>query len=309
MKNLLFHRNWRGFAGGHLKVWEYFNHTKESTLYEPEIYLSPHSLRDQANPWIANAENVVNEWKPSEADALFLAGLDWKNVPENYDKPVINLVQSLRHALPGDPRRAFLRRRATRICVSRQVAEAIVSTGEVNGPVVTIPNGVNLARLPHPAEERDITVLIAGYKEPDFAEGLSDLLHTSGIHALCLTRQLPRSEYLSLVARSRVTVFLPNRLLGEGFYLPALEGMALGTLVVCPDCVGNRDFCIHGNNCLMPEYATVALNESCIEALNYDASQISSIQKNSWLMACLYNFEAEAKAYLKILESLASAYA
>ena len=50
------------------------------------------------------------------------------------------------------------------------------------------------------------------------------------------------------MARARVTLYLPNRL--EGFYIPALEGMALGTLVVCPDSVGNRSYCRDGENCL-----------------------------------------------------------
>jgi len=290
-----------------LKVWDYFKHTKESALFEPEIYLSSSSLRDESNPWIAGGKKVLNQWEPCKADALFLAGLDWLVVPEDCDKPVINLVQGLRHAFPEDPRYAFLRRRATRICVSRQVADAIVSTGQVNGPVFTIPNGLDLVNMPKPASERDIPVLIAGYKEPNFAEALSGLLRTSGLNALCLTRQLPRSEYLSLISRSRVTVFLPNRLLGEGFYLPALEGMALGTLVVCPDCVGNRDFCIDGNNCFMPDYSPNALSAACLEALNLDVAQINSLQKNGQMMAGLHNVEAERKSFLGILESFACA--
>lgn len=307
MRKLLFHRDFRGFAGGHLKVWDYFKHTKESAFFEPEIYLTPFSLRDALNPWFAGGEKALTEWKPGEADALFLAGLDWLAVPEDCAKPVINLVQGLRHALPEDPRYAFLRRRATRICVSRQVADAIVSTGQVNGPVVAIPNGLDLANLPVSASERDIPVLIAGYKEPNSAESLSDSLRTRGIPAFCLTKKLPRSEYLSLVARSQVTVFLPNQLLGEGFYLPALEGMALGTLVVCPDCVGNRDFCIDGYNCFMPEYSTLALSAACLEALYSDAAKIHSLQTNSRLMAELHKLEAERKSYLGILEALACA--
>ena len=38
----------------------------------------------------------------------------------------------------------------------------------------------------------------------------------------------------------------------EGFCLPALEAMASGTAVVCTDAHGNRDFCVDGDNCLMP---------------------------------------------------------
>jgi GT2 family glycosyltransferase len=39
----------------------------------------------------------------------------------------------------------------------------------------------------------------------------------------------------------------------EGFALPPLEAMATGAPVVCTDAHGNRDFCIDGENCLMPE--------------------------------------------------------
>jgi GT2 family glycosyltransferase len=38
----------------------------------------------------------------------------------------------------------------------------------------------------------------------------------------------------------------------EGFCLPVLEAMASGTPVVCTDADGNRDFCVDGENCLMP---------------------------------------------------------
>ncbi len=304
MRKLIFHRDFRGLTGGHLKVWDYFKHTKESAFFEPEIYLSPISLSDALNPWIAGGEKVSNQWNPGLADALFLAGLDWLAVPDDCTNPVINLVQGLRHALPEDPRYAFLSRRATRICVSQQVADAIVSTGQVNGPVFAIPNGLDLANLSVPVKEQDIPVLIAGYKEPHFAEVISDSLRTRGIPVFCLARKIPRSEYLSLVARSQITVFLPNQLLGEGFYLPALEGMALGTLVICPDCVGNRDFCIDGYNCFMPEYSIQALSAACLEALHLDRAQIHSIQKNSRTMAESHNLEAEKKSYLGILDAL-----
>ena len=41
-------------------------------------------------------------------------------------------------------------------------------------------------------------------------------------------------------------------LVHEGFCLPALESMATGGAVVCTDAHGNRDFCVDGENCLMP---------------------------------------------------------
>ena len=38
----------------------------------------------------------------------------------------------------------------------------------------------------------------------------------------------------------------------EGFCLPVLEAMACGVPVVCTDAHGNRDFCVDGENCLIP---------------------------------------------------------
>ena len=39
----------------------------------------------------------------------------------------------------------------------------------------------------------------------------------------------------------------------EGFALPPLEAMATGAAVVCTDAHGNREFCLDGVNCLMPD--------------------------------------------------------
>ena len=51
---------------------------------------------------------------------------------------------------------------------------------------------------------------------------------------------------------NRATVFVQTSR-HEGFCLPPLEAMATGGAVVCTDAHGNRDFCVDGVNCLMPE--------------------------------------------------------
>jgi GT2 family glycosyltransferase/glycosyltransferase involved in cell wall biosynthesis len=52
----------------------------------------------------------------------------------------------------------------------------------------------------------------------------------------------------------------------EGFALPPLEAMATGGAVVCTDAHGNRDFCVDGENCLMPE-PTVAAVSAALQRL------------------------------------------
>jgi hypothetical protein len=283
-----------------LKVWDYFQHTKSSGIFKPIIYMTPDSLRDESNPGVASGERISHEWNPHGADALFLAGMDWRAVPENYNKPVINLIQGLRHARPEDPRHAFLRRAATRICVSKEVADAILSTELVNGPVITIPAGVDMDSFPETSDQRDIPVLIAGLKKPALAKSLSEILTHRGIQSVCLTRLLPRAEFLRMLGRARVTVFLPQ--IAEGFYLPALEGMAMGTLVVCPDCVGNRGFCIHGINCLRPLYDIASLETTCLDAFDRTIKGNSNdLIKRGQETARVHSLDLERDRYQSVL--------
>jgi GT2 family glycosyltransferase/glycosyltransferase involved in cell wall biosynthesis len=53
----------------------------------------------------------------------------------------------------------------------------------------------------------------------------------------------------------------------EGFALPPLEAMATGAAVVCTDAHGNRDFCVDGVNCLMPESRTEAVSAALARVL------------------------------------------
>jgi GT2 family glycosyltransferase/glycosyltransferase involved in cell wall biosynthesis len=53
----------------------------------------------------------------------------------------------------------------------------------------------------------------------------------------------------------------------EGFALPPLEAMASGAAVVCTDAHGNRDFCIDGVNCLMPEASPGAVSAALARLL------------------------------------------
>jgi hypothetical protein len=258
MKTVLFYRRYRQFQGGHLKVFHYFRHLASSPHYRPLVYFDPESVWDESNPWNGWKDYCVERWEPHRADVLFLAGMDWLALPEarrgRWPKPVVNLVQHVRHADPGQPLHAFLDHRAVRICVSPEVLRAILATGRVNGPAVCIPNGIDLSELPDPwpGPQRRGRVVVCGLKKPELAARLGSALAGLGFSVEVLTERLPRPRFLRHLAQAEVAVFLPNDT--EGFYLPALEAMALGAVVVCPDCVGNRSFCVDGVNCLRPVY-------------------------------------------------------
>ena len=79
---LLFHRDFRGFTGGHLKVWHYLRHAETSRRYRPGVFLTAASRRDASNPFLAGDHDWLQPaWQPERAEALFVAGLDWLAVP------------------------------------------------------------------------------------------------------------------------------------------------------------------------------------------------------------------------------------
>jgi Glycosyl transferases group 1 len=266
-RRVLFFRDFQGFTGGHLKVWDYFHHLACLGRYHPQIYFTPRSQLDCGNPWVANQVPVLKTWKAMPGDIVFLAGLDWTMLPdpqslEDSRASIVNLIQHVRHADPGDPRFEFLRRHATRICVSEEVSTAICATGIVNGPVHTVRAATDVESYvePNPTAQRGLRLLIAGNKNPNFAERLSNMLREGGVEHRLLTDTLSRDVYLGAIRSSSAVVLLPH--VSEGFYLPALEAMALRTLVICPDCIGNRGHCLDGVNCFRPEYTLEAVIEA-----------------------------------------------
>ncbi len=258
---VLFRRRYLAYAGGHGKVWDYFQHFMSSGLYEPLIHFTPDSVMDDSNPWRALPEHIVTRWEPARADLLFVEGGDWEDVPSDLpgEIPIINLVQHVRHADPRQPRYQYLPRRAIRICVSAQVSTAILATGKVRGPVFTIPCGIDLpipdaGRLATPADGK---VVIGALKDPAVGLRLADSLRRRGIEVDLLVDLLPRLEFLSHLAEAGIVVLLPQRT--EGFYLPGLEAMALGVPVIMPDCIGNREYARHGENCFIADLDGVAI--------------------------------------------------
>jgi glycosyltransferase involved in cell wall biosynthesis len=106
-----------------------------------------------------------------------------------------------------------------------------------------------------------------------------------------------------LISRAFATIFLPTE--REGFYLPALEGMALGTLVICPDCVGNRGFCLHNENSLMPSYDLNSILSACLNALELLSKGTSlKITNAAYRKFQYHSLKRERDEFLRILNDI-----
>ena len=309
MKTVLFQREFLRFQGGHLKVWQYFNHVRAAAGFEPVVRFRPDTVWADSNPWLPVLDEALSWEDAVDPDVLFVAGRDWRWLDprqcEESPVPVINLLQHVLHAAPDDPlaRHRFLPNKAIRICTSSEIAHAIEKTGRVHGPVFTIPNGIDLAELdavPKPAQ-RDIDLLIVAAKQPQLGRRLAQRLASAAPELVLLRDYKPRPELLAQIARAHVTLFLPNQ--REGVYIPGLEGMALGTLVVCPDCVGNRSYCVDGRNCLMPAYDEDAIAAAAERALASGADR-DAVLAAATETAHAHRLEAERDAFLRILGRL-----
>jgi hypothetical protein len=272
------------------------------------VRFSPESVWDATNPWNAARDHVLGDDEEVDFDVLFLSGVDWRRmIPraerDEYRRPIINIVQHVWHACPNDParRHVFLPHKAIRICVGPQIEKAITRTGRVRGPVFTIPNGIDLELVSQmaAAPQRDIDVLVAANKRPELGRGVAARLHQEGRRVELVDERIPRWELLALVGRARVTVFVPNP--KEGFYLPALEGMAAGTIVVCPDCIGNRSFCLPGENCFRPAHDEDEIVAAAETALREEPA-LDGMRERALATARRHHLAGERAAFLDILE-------
>ena len=102
---------------------------------------------------------------------------------------------------------------------------------------------------------------------------------------------------------NRATVFVQTST-HEGFCLPVLESMATGGAVVCTDAHGNRDFCVDGENCLMPE-ASVGAVAASISRLLADSTLRSRIGQAGVRTAAAYDWDTRIDALQRFMYEIA----
>jgi GT2 family glycosyltransferase/glycosyltransferase involved in cell wall biosynthesis len=103
----------------------------------------------------------------------------------------------------------------------------------------------------------------------------------------------------------QATVFIQTSV-HEGFALPPLEAMAAGAAVVCTDAHGNRDFCVDGVNCLMPEANPPAV-AAALQRLLDDPQLRAQLGRAGIATAQDYAWERRIDALEQFFERVAAA--
>jgi glycosyl transferase family 1 len=310
---VLFHRDFQRFQGGHLKVFHYFEHVRSSPSHDARIRFTADSVWDATNPWSGLRETVIGPQESAAADVLFLAGMDWRSLDPGQRAssrlPIVNLIQDFRPTRTTAPLHEFLAHPAIRICVSVEIQEALQGIGSVAGPIFTVPIGIDLQKLPAPraAHERDLDCVVLAVKDPRLGAGIAERLTRAGQRVLLVDRPIARDELLQAMARARVAVHLPASV--EGAYMPALESMALGALVVCPDCIGNRSFCRDGDTCLVPARGKRAIVKAALSALAASPEELEPMLARARGEAVAHGLASERRRFLEILERVEDLWA
>ena len=304
-----------GFGtGGALKHSHYFDHVHRTPGCVRKIVFRDKSSSECT---ILNTDTLwpgdeAERFEPDTRDILFLAGMDWQYLTENgldsLPNPKINLIQGVRHAHHPQLYR-FLAYKAIRICISQEVADAISATGRVNGPIITIPNGIDVTPVNQDFAifmERPYPVTIVGYKRPDLALALSRCLNEKQIVHPTATEFIERRLFIDRLTKTRVAVCLP--LAEEGFYLPALEAMAAGCIVVTLDCIGNRGFCHHEENCLIAEPRIESLLDMVNRAFTMLAGDWEKMIRATRNTIARHSLDTERKRFQAVLANVDQLY-
>ncbi|WP_102798335.1 glycosyltransferase [Bowmanella denitrificans] len=295
-----FYRRYHGYTGGHQKVRDYLEHMLALDNMSATLWLE-NRARIQTKLFDGiDGVTYQERYCPEQADIVFLAGLDWQGyLPHfNESQPRLNLIQHVRHGDAGHPLFAFLQHRAVRLCVSEAVRQAILPYA--NGPCITVKMG---HRIPNLTCKKQHQLYILATKAPQLGQQVAEAATRQGLKVLLHCQPVERQEVHLAMARSLVTLTLPNKT--EGFFLPGIEAMALSDWAIVPDCIASREYTLNGANISSCERDPEACLEAVLKALQTRRGVLGAIRR--WQGAKLahgYSIGAERKALHQIMQKL-----
>ena len=293
-------------SGGTLKLRHYFEHTLSLFPQMTTIYMPKETRWTPRNLFTPHRHRVIHNIDWETVSVMFISGWGWeKFIPTRFhEKPpfqVIYLIQSFNKFRPRDSRFPGFANPAIRICVSEPLSTKLKTLCIANGPIYTIPAGIDVDQLQITEEisgRRDTDILIVGFKNSQIGKIIAQQARTLGIRVCLLTELLPREEFLQQIAHARIVICLPAAI--EGFYLPALEAMAIG---IVPPVVGNS-YCVHGFNCIVPEYDVNGIIRAIKFALGMSPSKSKELIENANMTAQKHSLSKERAAFHGILKNV-----
>lgn len=312
-------------VGGVVKIFDYVNHARalgqETVICCPEPYDGKAPLFE--NPRFAGI-SPENGFRFTDLTKVTvgpedLAFFSW---PPHYElleprlsrwtmhEQAILIVQNVRHANPtfvGGYALRLLSRPMARITTNDVVLEAVRPFLNPTSLTETIRIGHDTAFFSRRRTAPLGSPLKVGYttwKSEVGDEVASLLAGDAGFEFRAIRKPAGWRELRTLYHWS--DVFLATPFIEEGFYLPGLEAMAAGTIVVTPDAGGNMAYCRFGENCLPVSFEDAG---SYVDALGLlrgmDVEEVCSLRRAGYETAGLHTLEHEGERFGEYLEGLA----
>ncbi len=314
IKKVLFYQHFgkKGVVrGAHHKTFDFYHHIKTFTDYEPHIFFDKDSLWDADIPWFHLFESMPTlddlDFSP---DILFLnSGKDWIKYTENRsipdDVPIVSPVNNFRAVKPGHKSFDLLPTKAIRLCPSQELYEATVNHPNTNGKTIYLPNGVGITEEAQNLQSnKKFDLLIVGNKNPSLAREIFSQAKHLDLVIEVIDGWISKEAFQNKLAQSRISMHLPKMV--EEHYIPGVEAMMLDSLVIIPDCVGNRSYSQHMKTCVVAEYSLTGMLDALKQVLEMDLITKKQLHFNASKHSELFRIEYEQNTLLEILDSTTS---
>lgn len=311
-------------AGGVVKLFDYLVHALELG-YETHVHAPPlpaddealfsiprfAGLRDDArvhfhrglHVGVGPGDFVVFSWPPHYEQIA--RGLGRETPHER----VIHLVQNTRHANPRFAEGYALRllaRPMARIMVAHEVMDAVrphLNESSVSATIVEAHDWGFFHRIRTGGFPRRLSVGYTTWKS-DVGVRVQ-----RAVGDRCAFRSIRRTaswdEVRELLHWCDVFLCCPGP--EEGFYLPGLEALAAGALVVTPDVGGNRAYCRFGENCLQVGFEDVEQYVTALDELQtWDAGRVVQQRARGYATLDEHRLERERAAFAHFLIELSA---
>jgi hypothetical protein len=248
--------------------------------------------------WVGRDDLLFFSWPPHYK--LIERRLDGSGSLER----IIQIIQNVRHANPeftGGYATRLLTRPISRIVTNDIVAEAIARYLNKSSLTEVIDLGWDteyFAKKRPDSPHRPLRIAYTTWKSTLGHQIRHTLVSRSRFHY--------RFKSIGQVVNWRTLrslyqwcdVFLSTPSPEEGFYLPGLEAMASGAIVVSPDARGNLVYCEFGKNCVLADYDSVASYVSAVQKVRaMPSSVLAQIRSEGYLTASRYSLMEEEKRF------------
>lgn len=221
---------------------------------------------------------------------------------------IIHIIQNVRHVTPtwraGYPLR-LLTRPAARISTNDIVRDAVAPFVDDRGVHEVIPLGHDLGYFRKDRDggiHRPVRVAHTAWKS-DIGDRVADRVPDDRFTFRAIRDSVPWSDLRELYHWADVFLCAPN--LEEGFYMPGLEAMEAGCLVVTPDVGGNMAYCRPDENCLLVGYEDVDDYVAALdEVTGWDDNRRAQVRDAGYASTAPFNLDDERTAFGSFLARL-----